>query len=247
MQPSNKIIQQLIQETHPEWHAILEKALKVMDAFYLERIMRDPNWFPGTDKLLAAFNIPRTQLRYILLGESPYPRSDSANGYAFWDGAVGSLWSETGLSKAVNRATSLRNMIKMFLYARGDLQHDYSQNAIALLDKTPYAQTAHELFNNFIDKGFLLLNATLVYEEDCVLSHAKHWRPFISSLLTQLAKTTLMPQLILLGRIASQVPESKYFDCVIAEHPYNLSFITNPSVLNFFQPLDLLGGLKRNV
>lgn len=247
MQPSNKIIQQLIQETHPEWHAILEKALNVMDPSYLEQITQDSHWLPGTHRLLAAFSLPRTQLRYVLLGESPYPRPASANGFAFWDGAVGSLWSETGLSKAVNRATSLRNMIKMFLYARGDLQHDCSQTAIAALDKTLYVQTAEELFTHFMDKGFLLLNATLVYEEDCVPFHAKHWRPFMSSLLTQLAKTSVMPQLILLGRIALQVPESKYFDCIIAEHPYNLSFITNSSVIHFFQPLDLLGGLKRNV
>ena len=44
-----------------------------------------------------------------------------ANGYAFWDAAVNELWSDNGLSKAVNRATSLRNFIKMLLVTEGAL------------------------------------------------------------------------------------------------------------------------------
>ena len=44
-------------------------------------------------------------MRYVLFGESPYPRAQSANGYAFWDAAANSLWAEEGgLHQLLNRA-----------------------------------------------------------------------------------------------------------------------------------------------
>lgn len=234
-------IEYLIKDTHSEWHGILAQALEKVDKNYLIGLQENKTWLPGGEKLLAAFKLPFNSMRYILLGESPYPRPKSANGYAFWDAAVHSLWSKTGLSKEVNRATSLRNWIKMLLIARGDLARDSSQAAIAALDKSAYWQTAEQFFNSLTyRKGFLLLNATLAYQDGEVAFHAKKWRPFMSSLLEQLAQSKPSLQLILFGRIAQQIPEARFFTCLIAEHPYNLSFITNPRVLEFFKPLDLL-------
>lgn len=230
-----------ILNTHPEWHVLLQQAVNEMEPGYLQQLSAHRNWLPGIQFLFAAFSLPLSATRYILLGESPYPRSISANGYAFWDGSVGSLWSETGLSKDVNRATSLRNLIKMLLHARGDLHDDFSQQAIAALNKSIYVQTASQLFNGLLQHGFLLLNASLVYSEGKVPYHARQWRPFMASLLNQLIRYNPSLQLILLGRIATQVPESKLFTRFEAEHPYNLSFITNTKVIEFFQPLDLLG------
>jgi uracil-DNA glycosylase len=230
----------LIANTHPEWHKILKKALACMEQSYLEEIQQQTNWLPGLDKLFAAFKWPLSKVQYILLGESPYPRAQSAHGYAFWDDAVKSLWSDKGLSKEVNRATSLRNFIKMLLLARGDLKdNDLSQQAIANLDKSPYCRTAEQLFLNMLNKGFLLLNATLVFSQPVRL-HAKQWRPFMASVLKQLADAKPSLQLILFGYFAAQVPETTLFKSLTSEHPYNISFISNPDVLDFFQPLDLL-------
>ena len=231
----------IIEQAHPEWHDLLNQALKAVDPEYLQQLPVAEHYLPAFKSLLAAFNLPLTSTRYILLGESPYPRAKSANGYAFWDAAVGSLWSPTGLSKDVNRATSLRNLIKMLLYARGDLQDDFSQDAIARLDKSQYVQTASQLFGALIQHGFLLLNASLVYSEGKIPYHARQWRPFMHSLLNQLADYNPDLQLILFGRIAAQVPEANLFPSLCAEHPYNISFITNPEVVAFFKPLDLLG------
>ncbi|CDZ79091.1 uracil-DNA glycosylase [Legionella massiliensis] len=233
-------MQDLIESTHPQWHKILTKALQLVDPQYLQQLRNSQDWLPGISNLLAAFSIPLNETKYILLGESPYPRQQSANGYAFWDQAVDNLWSISGLSKEVNRATSLRNWIKMLLTARGDLQSDCSQPAIAALDKTQYWQTGEQFFNSLINKGFLLLNASLVFSEDKVRFHARQWQPFMHSILLQLAEQNPSLQLILFGRIAEQVPEINLFSCLIAEHPYNLSFITNSQVLAFFKPLDLL-------
>lgn len=230
----------LLEQAHPQWHNILTTALQKMDSDYLEQLPSSKNCLPQFESLFAAFSLPLASTRYILLGESPYPRTQSANGYAFWDAAVESLWSPTGLSKDVNRATSLRNLIKMLLYARGDLSDDFSQNAIAHLDKSVYVQTAAQLFGGLIQHGFLLLNASLVYSEGKVPWLARQWRPFMHSLLMQLADCNPALQLILFGKIAAQVPEALLFPSLIAEHPYNISFITNPDVVAFFKPLDLL-------
>ncbi len=181
-----------------------------------------------------------SKTQYILLGESPYPRVSSANGYAFWDKAVSSLWSEQGLSKPVNKATSLRNLIKMLLLARGALELDLSQETIARLDKSHLVQSGEDFFRGMMQKGILLLNACLVYSEGKVPYHARYWKPFMQSMFTQLALIKPDVKLILLGKIAETTPQDKLPVALIAEHPYNVSFITNQRVIEFFKPLDLL-------
>jgi uracil-DNA glycosylase len=227
-------------ECSPEWKDILNQALKQINPDYLKQLQRDNNWLPGFNRLFAAFSLSLSQVNYILLGESPYPRLASANGYAFWDNAVDSLWSEKGLNKAVNRATSLRNWIKMLLVARGNLTNDTSQEAIARLDKTDLVPTAEAFFSGMMNKGILLLNASLVYSEGKVPYHARQWKPFMQSVLEQIALIKPSVQLILFGKIAEIVPADKLPIGLIAEHPYNISFITNQKVIKFFQPLDLL-------
>lgn len=233
-------MQHLFAQAHEQWHLILKNALNEMDTAYLEKLQEQTDWLPGCQNLLAAFSQSLDKLHYILLGESPYPRIKSANGYAFWDNMVEELWSAKGLSKQVNRATSLRNFIKMLLVARGDLSLDLSQAAIANLDKSNYIQTGKQLFTVMLDKGFLLLNATLVFRQNEVAIHAKKWYPFMKSILNQLFVLKPSLTILLFGRFAAQIPEVKQFNCVVAEHPYNLTFINNHDVLAFFNPLDLL-------
>jgi uracil-DNA glycosylase len=234
------MISDLLKNTHPEWHDILTKALLEMDKSYLDELKFKTTYLPDQQVLLAAFKQPLSTMKYILFGESPYPRAISANGYAFWDGAVNSLWSDTGLSKLVNKSTSLRNLIKMLLYARGDLRTDFSQSAIAALDCKRYHQTLDGLFHKLLSQGFMLLNASLVYEENKIPYHARHWAVFMQVLLERLRDEKPDIKLILLGKIAEKIPGRTSFNCLVAEHPYNLSFMKNLDVINFFKPMDLL-------
>jgi len=233
-------MQNFIKQAHPEWHDFLCCALSAMDASYLSTLQTSAVWLPGLPSLFAAFSVPLSSIHYILLGESPYPRANSANGYAFWDKSVGSLWSSTGLSKEVNRATSLRNLIKMLLLARGDLTNDFSQEAIARVDKDSCVKTAADLFAAFMDQGFLLLNASLVYTEGEVPYHARMWLPFMKCLLQAIAGYNPSLRLVLFGKIAEKIPETSLLPALVAEHPYNISFITNKAVIEFFKPMDLL-------
>ena len=100
----------------PSWHAILKTGLQAiarLDSDYLPALVQDTTYLPTEGRIFAAFKQPIDQVRYVLVGEGPYPRAASATGVCFMDGAVGSLWSDKGLSKQVNRATSLRNFMKI--------------------------------------------------------------------------------------------------------------------------------------
>lgn len=239
--PSTKVLcHSLLNNCHADWKEILIQALSTMNQDYISQFIKEQNWLPGNEQLFAAFSLPLAKTQYILLGESPYPRKDSANGYAFWDNAVNNLWCDSGLSKEVNRATSLRNLIKMLLVARGDLTSNLSQVNIALINKECLVQTAQQLFQGMMNKGILLLNTTLIYSEGKVSYHARQWKPFMQSLFEQLRVIKPSIKLILLGKFAETLPQNKLPIGLIAEHPYNISFISNQDVLNFFKPLDLL-------
>lgn len=229
------LLQNLAQE-----HRHIKPALASLDEEYL-RELSQTSWLPGWENAFKALTAsPPESCRYILLGESPYPRQGSANGYAFWDGAVDSLWSETGFSKSVNRATSLRNFLKMLLHTEGLLHEDLSQEAISAVDKSGLHQTAKSFFEGMMQKGFMLLNASLVFEEGRVAYHAKHWQPFMESLFANFAAQANPPELILWGNIAKKVNPCGLKTALCSEHPYNISFIHNPDVQAFFKPLRLL-------
>jgi len=241
---------------HPDWRQILQQALTSLDPEYTESLLRDENWLPGSTRLLAAFRRDRAGVRYLLIGESPYPRLESANGIAFYDAAVGKLWSDRGLSKAVNRATSLRNIVKTALLGEGLLQRDadgrITQDAIARLDKSALIQTLPELFDNLEEAGFLMLNATpVLHPERKPAVEAGYWRDFLQRLLSLVAQHSAQAVTLLLwGRIANLVndmPVSSRYDKLVCEHPYNISFINNPDMLRLFAKLRVLQKASRAV
>lgn len=228
----------------PSWHPLVSSALKTVDPEYLAMLEATKDWLPGAHAIFNAFRLPLPKTHYILFGESPYPRPESANGFAFWDARVQSLWSDKGLDSRVNRATSLRNIIKTLLAAKLQLSpQQLSQEAIARLHKKDFVQTGKDLFENFMKAGILLLNASLVLSPRKVKEDAKKWHPFMGKLLEELTKTKHPITLILFGKIAEEIllfPAAKHFPTIIAEHPYNLSFIQNEKVLTLFKKLDLL-------
>ena len=233
-------------QVHPDWRPILEPALATLERDYIEALLDDPRWLPGPERLLAAFRRDLAGVRYLLIGESPYPRPESANGIAFYDAAVDELWSERGLSKAVNRATSLRNLVKTALLAEQRVSKDadgkISQQVIAELDKQGMIRSLAELFANLERAGFLLLNATpVLHPLRKPEQEAGYWRGFLACLLHGLASRPIT--LVLWGQIAKLVetlPASRSFHKLACEHPYNISFIDNPDMQRLFAELRLL-------
>ena len=233
-------------QVHQQWQPILADALATVDPGYLQSLLEDDNWLPGAGQLLSAFKRDRLGVRYLLIGESPYPRRESANGIAFFDAAVGELWSEQGLSKPVNRATSLRNIVKTALLAEGLVDKDndgkVTQAAIAAIDKRHLVQTLDELFANLQQAGLLMLNATpVLHPERKPVQEARYWHAFLEQLLASLTQHAPADiTLLLWGKIAQQVeamPTSRPYRKLVCEHPYNLSFIDNPQMLELFARL----------
>ncbi len=228
---------------HNSWKAVLSKAYESLDHTYRAFLEEDNGYFPSKESYLNAFKtLPRQKVKYILFGQDPYPRPDSAGGYAFIDEKVQRLFSATGLSKEVNRATSLRNFVKMALVARGDLKEDLSQKAIAQVDKTPLIDSIEALRLNFEKNGVLLLNTALIFTDKKSSSrHIKAWKPFMQTLLEQLQKDT--PKLILFGTHAKALKKQfslEIFESIEIEHPYNHSFIRNEKALELFGSMKLL-------
>jgi uracil-DNA glycosylase len=240
-----------LQRADASWHPHLVAGLEAMmqaTPDYLPGLAGD-HYLPTGGRLFAAFALPFDEVRYVLVGEGPYPREESATGVCFMDGAVGPLWSDTGLSKPVNRATSLRNFMKMLLVADGQLSADDTGGAaLAPVAKSAREngaiETLTELQDNLLGHGFLLLNAALVFRKHVPpVQEARAWVPFQRAVFAALAARQDKPTLVLWGKIAEQlnkVPETAGFPQIHAEHPYNLSFIRHEGMQRLFGPMHLL-------
>lgn len=239
------------------WSPLLIAGLEAMMAAtpdYLPQLAQD-QYLPTEQRLFAAFALPLDQVKYVLVGEGPYPRAESATGVCFMDGAVGSLWSSEeggGLSKPVNKATSLRNFMKMLLVADGQLQLENTAgvamaavSAQARSGAGSHILTLADMQHKLTAQGFLLLNASLVFRSHVApAKDAKAWLPFFETVMAGLAKqATQVPTMVLWGKIAellNKLPVMKEFPQITAEHPYNLSFIGNKEMHQLFQPMQLL-------
>ncbi|WP_093556343.1 uracil-DNA glycosylase [Pseudoduganella namucuonensis] len=246
-------ILQALGRADSSWHPILISGLEAMMAAnpaYLAGLAAD-TYLPTDQRLFNAFELPLDKVRYVLVGEGPYPREESATGVCFMDGAVKGLWSDEkggGLSKPVNKATSLRNFMKMLLVADGRLAEDNTGSAAlaaiaAEFRADPAAvQTLAQIQQKLTGHGFLLLNASLVFREHVApAKDAKAWLPFFETVIAALEQHR--PKLVLWGKIAEQLnklPTVRALPQIVAEHPYNLTFIANRDMHALFKPMELL-------
>lgn len=227
------------------WKEIIEYAYEGLSLEYRVFLEKNKGYFPSFNNFLNAFKtLPLDKTKYILFGQDPYPRQSSAIGYAFIDGAVESLFSENGFSKQVNRATSLRNFMKMLLVTHGYLnEDDLTQKAIVQVEKKSLINSIYELKDNFEKNGVLLLNTALIFtsKEDSK-KHIKEFKPFIDRLLAKLANSKI--ELILFGSMAKDIQKSfsssLEYKSIQTVHPYNIGFIKDSSVQEFFRPMNLI-------
>jgi uracil-DNA glycosylase len=243
---------------HASWRPVLRAGLAAVaktHPAYLPELAAD-TFLPSEGRIFAAFAQPLESVRYVLVGEGPYPRAESATGYCFMDGAVNALWSEQGLSKQVNRATSLRNFMKMLLVADGHLKKGHTSGAAmepiavqANAPDSPWIQTRAELQDKLLGQGFLLLNAALVFRPHVPpIKEARAWQPLLQAVLAALADhanahADALPVLVLWGKAAellSALPANALFPRIVSEHPYNLSFIDHTGMQELFGTMQLL-------
>lgn len=231
-------MQRQINQTKVNWQEILLKAFGELDSEYVKKTQKTL-YFPKN--FLAPFNtLDKNSTKYILFGQDPYPREESATGYSFIDGGVKSLWSEKGLSKEVNRATSLRNFMKMLLYAEN---HPIEKEKIAEINRSEFIDSITDLRDNFEKNGVMLLNIVPIFttKED-TKRHLKEWIKFTKKFLLELElDNNNNIELILFGELAKTIKKFNLsFKTHSFEHPYNISFIKNPEVIKLFKQMRLL-------
>ncbi|MDR0666417.1 MAG: uracil-DNA glycosylase [Campylobacteraceae bacterium] len=228
---------------HESWRDIINLAYEALDKEYRAFLENDSGYFPNFDNFLNAFKtLPRDKTKSILFGQDPYPRDESATGYAFIDGAVKTLFEGRGLSREVNRATSLRNFMKMLLLSSKRIDEPTQEN-IARLDKKNLINSIHEWRENFEKEGILLLNSALIFtSKEDTKKHAKAFKPFMRKFLDELAHENI--ELMLFGSISKEIeqllPPYHNFRLFYACHPYNIEFITDKKTLERFSKTDLL-------
>ncbi len=232
----------MIRNTHPSWHKILEKSFASLPKEYQDFLLSNREYFPDKDKLFNAFTLPLEETKYILFGQDPYPRRESAIGYAFIDGKVKNLYGTNGLSTEVNRATSLRNFMKMAFVCEDELKDDFTKEAVIMIDKSPYIDSIMTLKDNFEKNGVMLLNMALIFTtKEESKKHVKIWNAFVKTLLSELKDKEI--ELILFGKMAEvleKFDEAEGFKKHTMPHPYNISFITDERAHELFKPMHLL-------
>lgn len=235
----------MLTHIHPSYKEIVSYAYAGLSQDYREFLEQNEGYFPDLSNFLNAFStLELKKTKYILFGQDPYPRIQSATGYAFIDGAVGDIFSFSGFSREVNRATSLRNFLKMLLVCEGLLdESDLSQRAIADIDKNALIKHLDSLRQNLESSGVVLLNRALIFtDKKSSKAHVAAFEPFVERLLSCLEDQNIV--LILFGKMAQEIieriPSASSYKTIQAPHPYNLSFIADTSVQNLFKPMHLL-------
>jgi uracil-DNA glycosylase len=229
---------------HHSWKESIEEAYNRLTPEYIAFLKDNRGYFPDKYNLFNAFKtLPKDGVKYILFGQEPYPRKESASGYAFIDATVQEIFSDKGLSKEVNRAPSLQNLIKMALVARGDLHPLYTtQEAIAKVPKEGLVSSIDELRVNFEKQGILLLNRALVFTtKEESKQHIDAWQPFMYALLQTLVDEAIT--VIFFGnqdKVLKRVYPLENFEQERLASPYTKSFIGDVKALKLFKPMDLL-------
>lgn len=207
--PTANFIQTLLLDVHCSWRELIFGALERMDSLFLDRLENNSNrWLPGVALCLAAFSVPRHDVRVVFLGESPYPRRQSANGLSFCDASVGEIFRrDGGLSQM---GSSLMNILKAWFVAIDRLEEkDTKQEFIKEMDKVGLVQRVDELFQRGKDNGWLWLNTSLSFwcssgavQGPGASMEICKWLPLIETVLTDAAGRGA--KIVLLGKQAAE-------------------------------------------
>lgn len=226
----------------------IEKVIKTLskeEKIFLEKILSDETLIPNRNDIFNGFNIPAQEVKYIIFGESPYPRLESATGHAFIDGKVKNIWGEEGLSKEVNKATSLRNLFKTALVADNIISPDNATKAhLRHINTDGFVETMEQLQSNLNSNGVALLNSCLTLIEGKVQKEdVNFWFKVIDKFLLNLILQNESVTLILWGNISKRIKNMesfKYYKYFESEHPYNKSFIENKNMQRFLKEINFL-------
>src|SRR5574344_224464 len=158
---------------------------KVIDPRALQRALNSVEVEMDTYKICpkpehtfrAFLECPYEQLRVVMVGQDPYPQKDVA---------IGVLFANSNATQTQNYSPSLRVLI--------DSIDKY-------YDDIPCGKFTPEL-TYLAEQGILMINSALTVRMNQVGSHSIIWRPFLGSLLRNVANDKLNTIFVLFGNQA---------------------------------------------
>lgn len=167
---------------------------KILTDFWYEKlegtITKNKDWekFLGEERektlpslentFVALNNIKHNEVQVVIFGQDPYPREQSAIGYAFWDGAVKS-WDDA-------LSPSIRNIFKSVLVSKNYVESTAKIAEIRKVVKKENILGPDDFFKNSIKQGVLWLNASLTFtsvDKKDLERHLKFWKPIIEKII----------------------------------------------------------------
>ncbi len=145
-------------------------------------------FFPNLEDRFNAINNINTSdnnTKIVVFGQDPYPRKESARGYAFWDGKIKS-W-ENPLSP------SFRNIIKSILINENLATKENKIKDLRRILKDNKIFSPDDFFKNSIENGVVWLNASLTFESKSqtdLNAHLKFWKPIIEEIINTLLENS---------------------------------------------------------
>ena len=240
--PTANFVQNLLLNVHCSWRGTISGALERLDPLFLDRLENYPNqWLPGVALCLAAFSVPRDDVRVVLVGESPYPRRQSANGLSFCDASVDDIFRPDG--RLSRMSPSLMNILKAWFVAIGRLEENGTkQKHIKEMNKERLVPRVDELFQRGKENGWLWLNASLSFwcSSEAIRGPSTSmeickWLPLIETVLTDAEGRGA--KIVLLGELAGEY--GYLFDApLVGPHPAapkRRAFVTDAHVRSFLR------------
>ena len=228
--PFEELKNELLEPVSDFWRADVAEWLETVDDRFL-KALEGNDWWPGIDKCLVAFS-GNVRPRVVWLGESPYEGEDRATGLSFLDGTVGAIFRGDAFDVAVNKAASLRNILKAWCIADDRLEDGQTNREyVHAMRKDGLAQQITEVFQHGVENGWLWLNSGLSVGGPLVKSaHLCGWWPFVSRVIASASDANA--KVVLLGSWAktyrSDVADNELL--VESTHPRNEAFLEDASV-----------------
>lgn len=167
-----------VEEYFGDWQYVVD--LKEADRILKRLISSGKRTCPKVKDIFRAFRLCSFKdLRLVILGQDPYPQKGVATGIAFG-----------------NRPNTLEDRLSPSLITLRDSVIDYT--------KPHNVITFDVSLEKWEEQGVLLLNSALSCEEGKIGSHYLLWKPFISSFLTNLSKSSTGIVYVLMGNQAQR-------------------------------------------
>lgn len=232
---SEEFLNHLLKPVHPSWKDFLREQLQNLDEAFAEGLEANPAWLPGVDRCLAAFSVPRSDVSVVWFGESPYPRQESATGLSFQDGAVEEIFRADGrLAVRINRATSLRNVLKAWFVATDRLAvGQTSSDHVRRMNHDGLVVRLDEIFDRGQQGGWLWLNAGLsLRPAQGRAAQIRPWEPLVNAVLRDVSDRGA--RVVLMGRFAERF-EPVCHDPLVSVHPRREDFMANQDVTSLLR------------